>query len=120
MLESVVYQMMKDIKAFENKIWLSSPTMHGEELMYVTKAYNTNWMSTVGANINEVERLTCEKVGCSRRKSALRNSSKQTTDSRSKGSRLFHKPLRLIRSLMLDKLHKEVGQKKKGYKLKKL
>lgn len=51
-------------KPFANKIWLSSPTMHGEELEYVTKAYQTNWMSTVGENINEVERVTCEKVGC--------------------------------------------------------
>ena len=51
-------------KPFEPKIYLSSPTMHGEELQYVTEAYETNWMSTVGKNINEVERLTCEKVGC--------------------------------------------------------
>ena len=52
------------MKAFEKKVWLSTPTMHGDELRYVTEAYNTNWMSTVGENINEVERLTCEKVGC--------------------------------------------------------
>ena len=51
-------------KRFENKIWLSSPTMHGDELKYVTEAYETNWMSTVGKNINEVEKLACEKVGC--------------------------------------------------------
>ncbi len=51
------------IEPFEKKIWLSSPTMHGEELTYMTEAYTTNWMSTVGANINEVERLTCEKIG---------------------------------------------------------
>ena len=55
---------MKKLKPFEKKIYLSSPTMHGEELKYVTEAYETNWMSTVGANINEVERLVCEKVGC--------------------------------------------------------
>lgn len=53
-----------DLKPFEQKVWLSSPTMHGEELQYVTEAYETNWMSTVGANINEVERIVCEKVGC--------------------------------------------------------
>lgn len=53
------------MKEFKNKVWLSSPTMHGEELQYMTEAYETNWMSTVGANIDEVERLTCEKVGCS-------------------------------------------------------
>ena len=49
---------------FENKVWLSSPTMHGDEIKYVTEAYETNWMSTVGKNINEVERLVAEKVGC--------------------------------------------------------
>lgn len=48
---------------FQNKIWLSSPTMHGEELKYVTEAYETNWMSTVGKNINEAERLIADKVG---------------------------------------------------------
>ena len=52
------------MKPFENKVWLSSPTMHGDEIKYVKKAYETNWMSTVGENINEVERITCEKVGC--------------------------------------------------------
>ena len=52
------------MKAFEKKVWLSSPTMHGEELEYITQAYETNWMSTVGENINEAERLACEKVGC--------------------------------------------------------
>lgn len=52
------------IKPFENKIWLSSPTMHGDELKYMTQAYETNWMSTVGENINEVERMACEQAGC--------------------------------------------------------
>ena len=50
-------------KPFENKIWLSSPTMHGDELKYMTEAYETNWMSTIGENIDEVERLACEKTG---------------------------------------------------------
>lgn len=49
---------------FEKKLYLSSPTMHGDELAYMTEAYETNWMSTVGANIDEAERLTCEAVGC--------------------------------------------------------
>lgn len=52
------------MKPFENKVWLSSPTMHGEEIQYVKEAYETNWMSTVGKNINEVEKITCEKLGC--------------------------------------------------------
>ena len=55
---------MKKVKPFEKKVYLSSPTMHGDELKYMTEAYDTNWMSTVGANINEVERLVCENVGC--------------------------------------------------------
>lgn len=49
-------------KPFENKVWLASPTMCGDEIRYVQEAYETNWMSTVGANINEVERLMCEIV----------------------------------------------------------
>ena len=53
----------KGISPFENKIWLSSPTMHGEEQKWVDEAIQTNWVSTVGANINEVERITAEKVG---------------------------------------------------------
>lgn len=51
-----------DIRPFENKIWLASPTMHGDELRYITEAYETNWMSTAGANINEVERIAAEKA----------------------------------------------------------
>lgn len=54
----------KGIEPFKNKIWLSSPTMHGEEQKWVDEAIRTNWVSTVGANINEVERMTAEKVGC--------------------------------------------------------
>lgn len=51
-----------DFKAFEEKVWLASPTMHGDELDYVKEAYETNWMSTVGKNINEVERVAAEKA----------------------------------------------------------
>ena len=53
-----------EFKPFEKKVWLSSPTMHGDEMKYIQEAYDTNWMSTVGKNINEVEKITCEKVGC--------------------------------------------------------
>ena len=52
------------IEPFDKKLWLASPTMHGEELKYMQEAYETNWMSTVGANINEVESITCKKIGC--------------------------------------------------------
>lgn len=53
-----------EFKPFEKKVWLSSPTMHGDEMKYIQEAYETNWMSTVGKNINEVENITCEKIGC--------------------------------------------------------
>lgn len=52
------------MKPFEKKVWLASPTMHGDELKYMAEAYESNWMSTVGRNIDEAERLVCEKVGC--------------------------------------------------------
>ncbi|BFL36580.1 aminotransferase class V-fold PLP-dependent enzyme [Holdemania massiliensis] len=52
------------MEPFKEKVWLSSPTMHGEELKYMQEAYEKNWMSTVGENINIVEQLACEKVGC--------------------------------------------------------
>lgn len=54
----------KQFDRFEQKVWLSSPTMHGEELEYIKEAFDTNWMSTVGKNIDETERMACEKVGC--------------------------------------------------------
>jgi dTDP-4-amino-4,6-dideoxygalactose transaminase len=53
-----------EIKPFEKKVYLSSPTMHGDELKFMQEAYETNWMSTVGANINESEKMIAEKIGC--------------------------------------------------------
>lgn len=55
---------IKEFKKFEKKICLSIPTMHGEELKYITEAYETNWMSTVGKNIDEAEHSICEKINC--------------------------------------------------------
>ncbi len=52
------------IKPFETKVWLSSPTMHGEEQKWVDEAIRTNWVSTVGANINEIENQLAEYIGC--------------------------------------------------------
>ncbi len=51
-------------KMTESKIWLSSPTMHGEEMEYIKEAYSTNWVSTVGANIDSIEAAFSERVGC--------------------------------------------------------
>ena len=48
---------------FKNRVWLSSPTMHGDEMKYMAEAYESNWMSTVGENINELERMAAEYIG---------------------------------------------------------
>lgn len=52
----------KDLKPFDKKVWLASPTMHGDELKWMTDAYNKNWMTTAGENVNEVERIAAEKA----------------------------------------------------------
>ena len=52
------------ITPFESKVWLSSPTMHGDEKKWADDAILTNWVSTVGQNINVIEKETAEYVGC--------------------------------------------------------
>ena len=59
----MAFKSSTDLKPFENHIYLSSPTMHGEEARYMMEAYETNWMSTVGRNINEVESQIAEMLG---------------------------------------------------------
>lgn len=54
---------LKDIKPFESKVWLASPTMHGAEQKYVNRAFELNWITTAGENVNEVERITAEYIG---------------------------------------------------------
>ena len=54
---------MSNIEPFEVKVFLSSPTMHGDEQKYIKEAFDTNWVTTAGTNINELERLVAEKVG---------------------------------------------------------
>lgn len=51
------------IEPFENRLWLSSPTMHGEEMAFVQHAIETNWVSTVGENINELEDMVAGYLG---------------------------------------------------------
>lgn len=59
-----MFDKTKKLKKLENKVWLSSPTMHGGELKYMTEAFETNWMSTVGENINKVEEEVANIAGC--------------------------------------------------------
>ncbi|MCI9594747.1 MAG: aminotransferase DegT [Lachnospiraceae bacterium] len=51
------------MERFDKKIWLSSPTMHGDEQHWVDDAIQSNWVSTVGANIDAVERMMTEYIG---------------------------------------------------------
>ena len=83
----------KDIKPFKKKIYLSSPTMHGEELKYMTLAYKTNWMSTVGDNINEVERLAAEQAGVKYAVGFCNCTSALHLCAKLAGERLYGKPM---------------------------
>ena len=52
------------MKPFEKRVLLSSPTMHNhEEMQFVMEAYDTNWMSTVGENINIIEKDIAKRIG---------------------------------------------------------
>lgn len=52
------------MQKFEDRVWLSTPTMHGDEQKYVQEAFDTNWVSTVGANLESLESSVCDYVGC--------------------------------------------------------
>lgn len=56
-----MYNKDLSFEKFDKKVWLASPTMYPDSLKYVQEAYETNWMSTIGANINETERLAANK-----------------------------------------------------------
>lgn len=53
-----------EFSKFENRVWLATPTMHGDEQHFVKEAFDTNWVSTVGANLDKLENGICEYVGC--------------------------------------------------------
>ncbi|HFI0791439.1 TPA: DegT/DnrJ/EryC1/StrS family aminotransferase [Streptococcus suis] len=53
----MAFNFSRKVIPFKNKIWLSSPTMHGKELEFMKEAYDTNWMTTAGSNINALEEM---------------------------------------------------------------
>ena len=59
-MNPITAKKLEGLEPLPSRLWLSSPTMHGDELRWMTEAYETNWMSTVGANINEVERQVAD------------------------------------------------------------
>lgn len=46
------------------KILLATPTMHTEEQQYIQKAFETNWISPLGPNVDEFENKVAAYVGC--------------------------------------------------------
>lgn len=54
---------MKDIKRFEEKVWLSSPTTHEEEQLFIKEAFDTNWVAPLGKNVNEFEKEMAAYLG---------------------------------------------------------
>lgn len=46
------------------KIWLSSPTMHGEEQLFIKEAFDTNWVAPLGKNVTEFENEIASYIGC--------------------------------------------------------
>ena len=62
-MDFILDSRFEGIKPFSQKVWLSSPTMHGDEQRWVDEAIRTNWVSTIGANIDDVERQVASIVG---------------------------------------------------------
>lgn len=61
--DGIKANMKNKIEPFKKKIWLASPTMHGDEQKWVKDAFDKNWITTAGENINEVERQMAEYIG---------------------------------------------------------
>lgn len=48
----------------KKRIYLSSPTMHGEEQKYVQEAFDTNWVAPLGPNVNALEQEMAAYTQC--------------------------------------------------------
>lgn len=46
------------------RIYLSSPTMHGEEQKFVQEAFDINWVAPLGPNVNAFEQEIAAYTGC--------------------------------------------------------
>lgn len=58
------FKYIEGIKPFENRVWLARPSVYQESMDYVNEAYRSNWMTTAGENVNEVEKEISKTVGC--------------------------------------------------------
>ena len=48
----------------KKRIYLSSPTMHGDEQRFVAEAFDTNWVAPLGPNVNSFETETAAYTDC--------------------------------------------------------
>lgn len=48
----------------KKRIYLSSPTTHGEEQAFVKEAFDTNWVAPLGPHVNAFEKEIAEYTGC--------------------------------------------------------
>ena len=87
------------IEPFESRLWLSSPTMHGDEQSWVNEAIRTNWVSTVGENINVIEKMTAEKIGCKHAVALSSGTAALHLAIRLAGQRLYGQPKAIVGSL---------------------
>ena len=55
---------MPDNERGNKRIYLSSPTMHGEEQRFVAEAFDTNWVAPLGPNVNSFETEMASYTGC--------------------------------------------------------
>lgn len=53
----------KGLKPLRVRATLSTPTMHQEELEYIRSAFDSGWVTTVGENINSIEKLAADFTG---------------------------------------------------------
>lgn len=47
----------------DKRIYLSSPTMHGEEQQFIKEAFDTNWVAPLGPNVNAFEQEMADYAG---------------------------------------------------------
>jgi dTDP-4-amino-4,6-dideoxygalactose transaminase len=52
-----------NMEPFKNKVLLSSPTMHGEEMEYVKEAFDSGWVTPLGKNVDEFEKEVSKYLG---------------------------------------------------------
>ena len=91
----------RGIQPFANRVWLSSPTMHGDEQRWVDDAIATNWVSTVGRNIDEAEKNIAEIVGVKYSVGLSAGTAALHLATKLAGERLWDKPNNLIAAITL-------------------